>query len=110
MKRPEIETAERKELTDYIEWASKVIDGSSKLQIQLALLCDIIADDIERVSKGDTTALKVLTGEAKLFEQLLAVVKNKSDFAALTLITSTEETTTTKKKITRMQDIVLKPK
>lgn len=109
MKKPDIKEATREELIEYIEWSSKVLDGPSRLQIQLALLCDVLADDIGKVSKGEAGALKILTGEAKLFEQLLAVVKNKADFAALTLITTTDEPTT-KKKITKMQDIVLNGK
>ena len=108
MNKPDLEKADRKELIEYIEWASRVLQGQSRLKIQMALLCDVLADDIEKVSKGQTGHLTILTGEDKLFEHVLAVVKNKSDFDALTLITSTEEIT--KKKVTKMQDIVLNGK
>ena len=107
MKIPDTETADRKELVEYIEWASKVLTGPSRLQIQLALLCDVLADDIESVSTGQTGKLKILTGEAKLFEQVMIVVKAKSDLNALNLITTLDDTSAPKKKITKMQDITL---
>lgn len=106
MKKPEIQKTDRKELVEYVEWASKVLDGPTRLQVQLALLCDVLADDIERVSTGETGKLKILTGEAKLFEQVMIVVKAKSDLTALNLITI-EDTVAPKKKITKMQDITL---
>lgn len=113
MLRPDLQTATIAELTEYALYAEKILCGASKLQIQMALLCDVLAEEIQKVNAGEVSigGLPILMGEEKLFERLLAVVKNKSEFIALALITSTEETTTktTKQKV-NIQDYVVKSK
>lgn len=99
------------EVGKYVAWLEKIIGASSNLQKQLAIICDVIASDLELLSKGQAEGLVLLSGDKddKSFERLFMVIKNKTDLISLSQFgVETEETTTkvVKKKV-NMQDFVL---
>lgn len=87
---------------DYLEGR-----GISKLQLQVGRVCDIIGDELEDMNNGITP--KFLSGDDKTFANFLAIVKNMKDFVALSSKEIQEEDKP-KKKITKMQDLVIKGK
>ena len=81
MKKPDL-TKISPEILAYIEYLEG--RGVSKLQLELARVCDVLAEDFEKLANGKTD-FKLLSGDYKTFTNLLAVVKNKKDFLALSL-------------------------
>lgn len=106
MKRPDLEKLSKEQLA-YVEYLEG--RGIPKLQLSIANVCDVLADELECAVKGEREKLKILVGDEKIFERFLAIVKNKKDFDALSFV-ETVETTVTKKKKTNIQDFVIKPK
>lgn len=109
MTKPNPETATKEELVVYIEYQAGIINGASNLQISLAETCNVLANDLQLINKGETNGLRILNSDEKYFERINLMVKNKSDWASLT-IGKTEETkpVDVKSKKTNIQDFVLK--
>jgi len=83
MKKPDLSevSAEILAYIDYLEGR-----GVSKLQLELAHVCDVLADDFELLAEGGKKEdFKLLNGDGQTFANFLAVVKNKKDFLALSL-------------------------
>lgn len=103
---------DNEETRNYVSYLEKIIGGASNLQKQLAIICDVLASDLEILSQGKTEGLVLLSSDKddKSFERLFMVIKNKTDLISLSQFgTTTEETTTkTVKKKTNLQDFVLK--
>ena len=111
MKKPDLKVATNEELILYIEWAAPILEASGDLKTAIAGTVGAIAKELEKVNAGDMSDLPILKGDDKLFEKINLIIKSKSDWITSATIVETEETkTTTKKKITKMQDIVLKGK
>jgi len=106
MKKPDL-TGASPEVVAYIDYLEG--KGVSKLQLELAHVCDVLADDLEKLST-DEKDFKLLSGDDKTFANFLAVVKNKKDFLALSISDPEKDVEAEKKKPTKMQDIVLKRK
>lgn len=106
MKKPDLNglTLEQLKYVEYLEGR-----GVSKLQLELAHVCDILADDISAVCAGGTS-FKILSNDEKVFEKVLAVVKNKKDFMDLAVTIESEEpaAAVAKKKKSNIQDFVVK--
>jgi hypothetical protein len=81
MKKPDLSRT-APEVVAYIDYLEG--RGVSKLQLTLAHVCDVLAEDFEKLAIGETD-FKLLSGDDKTFTNLLAVVKNKKDFMGLSL-------------------------
>lgn len=103
MKRPGMDGLSEEQLK-YVEYLE--CRGIPKLQLALSNLCNLLADEVNMVVKGEDAILKILNGDEKVFERFLAIVKNKKDFDALTVV-GTEETTTIKKTRKNIQDYAI---
>lgn len=104
MKRPQTSNISN-EWLKYVEYLEG--RGIQQLQLTLANVCNILAQEINLAVEGKNESLKILVSDDKIFEKILAIVKAKKDFDALTLITTSEETTVKKVK-KNIQDFVVK--
>lgn len=107
MKRPDINTATKDELVSYIEWAAPILEAAGELKVAISNIIHIVADELNQISDGNKSRLNVLTSDDKLFERVNLIIKNKAEWVASGSIVESDKATEPKKKITKMQDIVL---
>jgi len=111
MKRPDLTTANKNELIEYIKWASSILDTAGDIKLAIVGTISAIAKELELVNIGKMEELPILKSDDKLFEKINIIIKSKSDWITSATLVETEEIkATTKKKITKIQDIVLNGK
>jgi hypothetical protein len=110
MNKPDLDKATREELIVYIEYQDKILNGATKLQAALAETCDVLANDLTLINEGKTEGLKILNSDEKYFERINLMVKNKSDWANLSIkpIEKAETAIENGKKKVNVQDFVIK--
>lgn len=112
MKRPDIDGIDP-EIQNYIWFLENTLNGPSELQKELSFMCHVLAEDLRLVNSGATKGFLLLSGnkDDKIFERILTLVKNQSDFKSLTLVElENPENKKPDKKKMNIQDFVIKPK